>query len=270
MGAALTKTSDAMSSALAPRSFDEVMRFAELLARSDFVPPAFKGKPGNVIAAVQMGAELGFSPMQSLQNIAVINGKPGVYGDGLLALIQGRPDCEDITEDKPTPANKMTATCTIKRVGRSAVVGTFSEEDAKKAQLWTKQGPWTQYPKRMLQMRARAFAIRDAFADALHGIGIVEELQDIPAREARVSVRGREPDHSPDNDGSRIGSGSAALPPHNAETGDVIDAEGTSVPTIPYGVHKDKRVDDDSVPGGYLRDFLEPALVKAVADPKKR
>jgi hypothetical protein len=35
----------------------------------------------------------------------------------------------------------------------------------------------------MLQMRARAWAIRDAFPDALRGIGVAEEVRDIPQRE---------------------------------------------------------------------------------------
>tara|TARA_R110002020_G_scaffold37892_1_gene114463 strand:- start:30 stop:494 length:465 start_codon:yes stop_codon:yes gene_type:complete len=51
---------------------------------------------------------------------------------------------------------------------------------AKKAKLWGKPGPWTQYPARMLQVRARAMALRDQFADVLSGIHIGEEVRDIP------------------------------------------------------------------------------------------
>ncbi len=54
----------------------------------------------------------------------------------------------------------------------------ISKEDAKKAGLWGKAGPWSQYPKRMLQMRARSFALRDKFADALSGLIMAEEAQD--------------------------------------------------------------------------------------------
>ena len=43
-----------------------------------------------------------------------------------------------------------------------------------------KQGPWTQHPKRMRQMRARAFALRDVFPDVLCGMPVAEELQDMP------------------------------------------------------------------------------------------
>jgi uncharacterized protein (DUF3820 family) len=221
MSSAITKHQE-VASALAPRSFDDVLRFAEMLAKSDMVPKDYKGKPGNIMAAVQMGAELGLAPMQSLQNIAVINGRPGVWGDALLALVQAHPECEDVIEEKPTSTTP--AVCTVKRRGRSPVTQTFSVEDAKRARLWGKQGPWTEYPQRMLQLRARAFALRDSFADVLRGIGMAEELQDIPAKASgRVSVidRGSTPDTAAD----ARNEASPALPPHNPETGEVIDAE---------------------------------------------
>ena len=56
----------------------------------------------------------------------------------------------------------------------------FSVADAKKAHLWGRRGPWENYPERMLQMRARGFALRDSFPDALKGVITVEEAQDFP------------------------------------------------------------------------------------------
>jgi hypothetical protein len=72
------------------------------------------------------------------------------------------------------------AVCVAKRKNRTEVISKYSVEDAKRAGLWNKQGPWTQYPKRMLQMRARGFALRDAFPDVLKGLITVEEAQDYP------------------------------------------------------------------------------------------
>lgn len=162
---------------LVPTNATEAWRLAEMLAQSDMVPKDYKGKPGNVMVAAAMGAELGLPPVQSLQNIAVINGRPSVWGDALIGLVRGRADCEDIQEtfDRAT----MTAKCVVKRRGQSPVEAEFSQEDAKRASLWGKQGPWTQYPERMLKMRARAFAIRDAFPDVLRGVAVAEEVRDI-------------------------------------------------------------------------------------------
>ena len=102
-------------------------------------------------------------------------------GDTALALATAHPAFLDIEES----VEGNTATCVVKRRDRSAVVRTFSEADAKKAGLWGKAGPWQQYPSRMLQMRARSWALRDAFPDALRGLGIREEVQDYQIKQAR-------------------------------------------------------------------------------------
>lgn len=166
------------STLLTPSNLKEAMEYATIIANSTMVPKAYQGKPGDILVAVQMGAELGLKPIQALQNIAVINSKPSVYGDALLALVQVHPSFEDIKEWFDEKAN--TAFCTVKRKNQSEHTASFSSEDAKKASLWGKSGPWTQYPKRMMQMRARGFALRDKFADALGGLITVEEAQDYP------------------------------------------------------------------------------------------
>jgi hypothetical protein len=119
-----------------------------------------------------------------LQNISVINGKPSVYGDAAMALVQASPVCEDVQESiEGDGTSNPVAICRVKRRGRSEVVSKYSVEDAKRAGLWGKQGPWSQYPKRMLQMRARGFALRDAFPDVLKGLITAEEAQDMPVDE---------------------------------------------------------------------------------------
>lgn len=171
----------ALSGVFSFSSFDEATRAADLVAASDFAPKDFKGKPGNVLVAWQMGVEVGLKPMQALQNIAVINGRPSLWGDAFLAVIHAHPhfiDCIEWLEDRE--GEGLTAVCVMKRRGREDVLRTFSEADAKQAGLYNKQGPWVQYRKRMLQMRARGFAGRDQFADALRGMTIAEEAYDSP------------------------------------------------------------------------------------------
>lgn len=162
-----------------PKNFGELMKYAEMIANSDLAPKDYKGKPGNVLVAIQMGAELGLKPMQALQNIAVINGRGTIWGDAALALVQSHPEYDGIKEE----GDEKKATCTIKRKGEEPHTVTFTEEDAKIAGLWGKAGPWTQYKKRMLQVRARGFALRDKFPDALKGLILVEEARDYQSEE---------------------------------------------------------------------------------------
>jgi len=165
----------------APATLGEAMEFSQMLSKSAMVPKAYQGKPEDIMVAVQWGYEIGLAPMQALQNISVINGKPSVYGDAAMALVQASPVCEGVDESiegegTPNPV----AVCIAHRKGRKPVTAKFSVEDAKRAGLWGKQGPWSAYPKRMLQMRARGFALRDAFPDVLKGLITAEEAQDYP------------------------------------------------------------------------------------------
>ena len=164
----------------APATMTEAMEFSKMLSQSSMVPKAYQGKPNDIMVCVQWGYEIGLAPMQALQNIAVINGKPSVYGDAAMALVQASPVCEDIEESFEGEGDSLVAVCIAKRKDRKPVIARFSVNDAKRAGLWGKQGPWTQYTRRMMQMRARGFALRDAFPDVLKGLITAEEAQDFP------------------------------------------------------------------------------------------
>ena len=161
---------------LLPTTLDEAWKLSTILADSGIIPKDFKGKPNDVFVALNWGIEIGLAPMQSLQSIAVINGRPSIWGDAALALVRGSGQLEYIVETQTATV----ATCKIKRKGEPEAIATFTQEDAKKANLWGKTGPWTQYPKRMMQMRARSFALGDLFTDVLKGVGIAEEEKDKP------------------------------------------------------------------------------------------
>lgn len=168
--------------ALRPGNLAEAMRLAEILSDSSFVPKDFIGKPGNVLAALMMGAEVGLAPLASLQGIAVINGRPSLWGDALLGVCRAHPEWGGMEET----IDDQRATCVVTRVERiggrlvpSKYPSEFSREDAKQAKLLEKDGPWKQYTKRMLKLRARAFALRDAFADVLKGLSSAEEMSDV-------------------------------------------------------------------------------------------
>ena len=164
----------------APKSTAEAMELAKTLASSQLIPKAFQQRPGDVFVAMMWSHSLGIPIVQGLQGIAVINGKPSLYGDALLAVCMGSGQMADIEETVTGSADNLTATCKVTRRGKpTPVVSTFSMADARAAGLLGKPGPWKQYTSRMLKMRARAFALRDAFPDVLSGIASAEEMQDI-------------------------------------------------------------------------------------------
>jgi len=174
-----TNTTPARGLALA--TFDDAFRFAKMVAGSDFAGKDFRGKPESCLLAIQHGSEIGLSPMQSLQNIACINGRPAIWGDAALAVVMASAVCEYVCETIEGDGDQAVAVCEAKRRGyEKPTVARFSMADAKRAGLAGKTGPWTQYPRRMLQLRARGFALRDAFPDVLKGLVTAEEAQDYP------------------------------------------------------------------------------------------
>ena len=169
-----------------PQTLSELKEYAEVMSLSGIIPKDFQGKPANILVAIQWGSEIGLKPLQALQNIAVINGKPAIYGDSMLALVKAHKNfagCSEWFEND-------TAYCEIKRLLPTGDIEStkrsFSVAEAKEANLLGKPGPWKSYRNRMLQMRARGFAIRDAFPDAIKGLITSEEAADFPAEDTQV------------------------------------------------------------------------------------
>jgi hypothetical protein len=134
--------------------------------------------PAAVVMKIIQGRSLGLPDMTSLQNIAVINGRPCLWGDAMRAVVEASGEVEYIEEHIEGSGDDVTAVCEVKRKGRTKPhVARFSMADARLAGL-AGRGTWKNYPRRMLQLRARAFALRDQFADKLCGVMMAEEMQD--------------------------------------------------------------------------------------------
>ncbi len=213
------------------------MQLSKQLASSELVPKSFRGKPQDLFICWAMGYQVGLTPEQSMQCIAVINGKPAMWGDDMLALCMAHKDFEDIIEEPMMKDDTVIGyMCTVKRKGRADKSNPFTLEMAKKAGLLSKGGVWSQYPERMLKLRARGFSLRDAFPDALKGIKPREEVEDYIDAEYKLVGGSRtdflkkdlltkkdennEPDKTPDDMHSLM----ADIPPAE-ETNDVHNPE---------------------------------------------
>jgi len=245
--------------ALVPQSLEEAFRLSGALAASGMAPRGMD-KAEQIMVAILAGAELGLAPFQSLQSFAVVNGRPTLWGDGLLAVVRGRG--VQVREWLEGDGDDMVAHCECMRPDTGEKVErTFSVADAKKAALWAKQGPWQQYPKRMLQMRARSLSLRDGCADMLRGIQVREEVEDFqPIRNVTPEPTGLAARLAASRTPASEGFSTARAEEHDAETGEVIEAE--LEPTI------DAEIEDppaDDFPGDRFdalgwADRLEAAL----------
>ena len=170
--------------AIIPDTVEEVFRIAKAVAASGLAPNGMRS-PEQITIAIMHGAEIELPPMQAIQRIAVVNGRPAIWGDAVPALLLARGF--KIIETMDGVEDARGATCCVVRPDGTKIERRFTIGDAKIAGLWGKAGPWKQYPDRMLQMRARGFAARDGAADVLSGLYVAEELHDIDLTPKRKS-----------------------------------------------------------------------------------
>lgn len=233
--------------ALVPQTLDDAFRLSKALSLAgDMVPKHFQGKPEMIMAAVLRGAEIGLAPMQALSNIAVINGRASIWGDALPALIQKAG--HDIDSGIEGEGDQMVAWAEVTRNTGKVYRRTFSVAEAKKAGLWGKAGPWQSYPTRMLQMRARSYAARDGASDALMGLQVAEEMQDVAAPR---DVTPRDP--GTPNLAQRLARPAEPQngPPQSDVTldGEIVAPDEEAAPTAP-----DEAAAGDGVPGSQAWD----------------
>lgn len=182
------------SRGLVLRDINDMWQFAGAVIKSRIAPKGLNAQE-QIMVAIQYGAELGLAPMQAMGTVMVVNGRPSLFGDGMLAVAQASGLLADIKETIEGTADKpetLKAVCEVKRHGRPTPSrGEFSWADAKRAGL-TSKDTYKQYPQRMLKARARAFALHDAFPDVLCGVLSTDEAADYPDEASHAFVDGAE------------------------------------------------------------------------------
>lgn len=256
--------------AIVPQDFESAWRIATAVVKADMAPYGLDTTE-KAMVAIMHGLEVGLTPMAALQSIAVINGRPTIWGDGAIGLVRGSGKLEWIKERIEGAGDQMTAICEVKRRGEPDVIrATFSVADAKLAKLWGKKGakgqdtPWITYPKRMLTMRARAFALRDGFADVLRGLGIAEEVQDIPVDTPSASAPlppapPPMPPAPPEEAATIEHEPATDEPEADPETGEIIEAGGEDATAEPESTEAEAEPEDTT---DFL-DRLDAALAAA-------
>ena len=173
----------------APETFPQAMDMAQQLASSRLVPDSYRGKPLDILIVADFASRVGLPLLTAMQGVAVINGRPTLWGDCMLAVAQSHPSWRGMSERIEGTGENLRAICTVRRDGRDDATSEFSVAMAKQARLWGKPGPWVTYPARMLAMRARSWAVRAIFADALQGVESADELADVELAEGRPMPR---------------------------------------------------------------------------------
>lgn len=159
---------------------DKVVKLAQVICQSPFVPDGLRGSVPATAAAILTGRELGIPPMTSLANIHVIHGKPGLSALVMRALIMSQGhEWQDV---------EVTDT-RVKVRGRRKGETEWTEASFSRDQAATAKIQLGGYPQDKLYARATSRLARRKFADVIAGMPYsAEELEDGVTDEVSAAV----------------------------------------------------------------------------------
>lgn len=236
--------------AIVPQTFEETLRVARAVVASGLAPSALVGKltgddaAAAVAVAIMSGAELGLKPMVSLRSFTVINGKPALYGDGLISVVRMSGKVAYLRTGCEERNGKMVGFCEAKRLDTSEDKRVeFSQVDAERAGLWQTEAivtkwnkwdkkneqkpndsPWYRFPQRMLAWRAAGYCLRELFGDVLGGIRDEFEVREIDEVETMRDITPEKPALPPKP---------PAPPATPAKAAETVEAAPVTEPTEP-------------------------------------
>lgn len=173
---------------IVPNNYNELLQMAALVHRSGLAPKSLDTVQ-KVAIAMAMCMEVGRPVLTGIQDMAVINGKVGMFGDAVLAVIRSSGLLEKFNQwEEGVPyGDDWVVHTLVKRKGAEEKTDYFSWQDAKRAGVAdpkTRDGrpdqfsPWRRWPRRMMYFKSRNFLLRDEFGDLLKGIQPAEDFYD--------------------------------------------------------------------------------------------
>jgi len=166
-------------------NLEQEWKLAEMMVKSGMLPKQYD-TPAKVITAKQFAIELGVPPLTALRQIAVINGRPQLYGDLPLGLVRrsglldsmkeyflddkGQEVCQ---ENKNLTAEVEGAVCVIKRKNEAGREFFWTSKDDQLAGI-SGYETHKKYKRTMYMYRARSMALKSVFSDVLNGVAICE------------------------------------------------------------------------------------------------
>ncbi len=175
-----TKTEESVYASM--QTFENAQRMAKSLAQSNLVPDLYRGQNGfaNCLVALEIANRMNMSPLQVMQNMNIIKGKPSWGSQFVIALITGCGRFEDFDYVMSGKGEALACRCVaIRKRDKKKIEGSIVSLKMAKDEGWTSNPKWRTMPEHMLRYRAATFFGRQHVADLLVGIQTEEEIVDI-------------------------------------------------------------------------------------------
>lgn len=163
-------------------NFKDLFDIGKMFASSSLVPQAYQGKAMDCAIAVDMANRMGISPMMVMQNLYVVKGKPSWSGQACTALIEGSGKFKNLRHIYTGTKGTDTRGCYVEavRIDNGEVVqGTEVTMEMAKLEGWLSNSKWKSMPDQMLAYRASAFFARVHIPNALMGVAVEGEAENI-------------------------------------------------------------------------------------------
>lgn len=166
------------------QNFKELYDIGKMFASSTLVPQAYQGKPMDCAIAVDMANRMGVSPMMVMQNLYIVMGKPQWSGQACMSLIEGSGKFKSVkhvyTGEKGTDARGCYVSAVRTEDGELVQGVEVTIKMAKEEEWYSKKGSkWKTMPELMLAYRAAAFFARVHIPNALMGVAVDGEVEDV-------------------------------------------------------------------------------------------
>lgn len=160
--------------------FDHSQRVSLMLSKSDLIPDTFKGKPENIMIALEIANRVGASPLMVMQNLYIVYGKPAWSSQFLIATLNasGRFSALRYEQD-----DKNGGRCRAYATDKNGELchGAWVSMEMATAEGWVNKNnsKWKSMPELMMRYRAAAFFTRQFAPEISMGIHTYEEVIEV-------------------------------------------------------------------------------------------
>jgi hypothetical protein len=161
-------------------NFEKTKDIAKALSSSDLVPDHFRGKPANVLIALEFAFRHDIAPFAAMQSLFVVHGKPGMAATMAISLARKANVWKKLDYEVKGKGDAMEVTAIATLHDETEIKTTVTMQTAITAG-WSKNPSYKSMPDQMLKYRAATFLIRSHFPEVLFGMQTVDEHEDVYA-----------------------------------------------------------------------------------------
>lgn len=171
-------------------TFEHVQRVATMFSKSELVPKKYQGNIGNCVIALEMANRMGASPLMVMQNLDVIQGKPGWSSKFLIATLNSCGKFSPLRYEDDEKNGGRTRAWAYDMKNNEKVFGTWVSMDMAKAEGWIDKpgSKWKTMPEHMRKYRAASFFTNEFATEVSMGLNTIEEVYDITPMQNAVVV----------------------------------------------------------------------------------